>query len=260
MEITKEKLIKEIKKKKELSGLSNQVVVDYLESYIKKYNLSLEKLKEKEIKLLIKELRSQLRNLTGRFQKSTKNRLKLLNEDSIKELLATHSSTSERLNFYPELKKIIKELKINSILDLGCGLNPLALAEKNIKYYASDIKEDDLSLVDKFFKKNSIKGKVFIQDIRKISSDLPKADICLLFKVLDIADKANYKLAEKLIKNLSCRYILVSFATKTLSGRKMNFPRRKWLEHLLKNLGLKYKIISSDNEIFYLIDKIDNLL
>src|SRR3990167_5723683 len=186
----KSEIIAEIKKKKELSGLANSLVSDNLDSYIKKYKISIENLSPKQLKVLIKDIRAILRNQAGRFQKSFK-KITKKEEYSIEELIRAHASTAERMDFYPKLKSIIKSLKVNSILDIGCGLNPIALADKKIYYHASDINEEYLSLVSKFFKKNNIKGEVFVYDIRNPNSDLPKADICLLFKLLDVVGAKN---------------------------------------------------------------------
>lgn len=253
MDKEKESLVSKVKQKKELHGLADKIVKDTIDGYLEKYKLDLNKLTKTEIKIIIKEVRSKLRDLTGRFQVSMKKRLELLQNNRIKELLKTHSSTAERLAFYPDLKKLIASLRITSILDLGCGLNPLALANKEINYHAADIKEDDLNIVKIFFQKNKIKGEIFTYDLRKISDNLPKADLCIIFKVLDIIEKNPYKLTEKILLNIMSKYFLISFATKTLSGKKMNFPRRKWLDYLLKRLNYKYKTFSSDSEIFYLI-------
>ena len=169
--------------------------------------------------------------------------------------MQTHTSTSERLDFYPKLKKIIYELEPNSILDLGCGLNPLTLSKKGIKYYASDIKEDELEMVKKFFKRNKIEGKTFIQDLRRDISNLPEADLCIIFKVLDVIEKKSHKFSEKILRTVKCKYFLVSFATKKLSGKSMKSPRRIWFEKILEKLNYSYKKFSSDNEIFYLCAK-----
>src|SRR3989344_2326984 len=115
-------IVKIIKEKKELSGLSFQIVNDCLECYLKKYKINPQNLTKQNLKLTVKEVRAELRFLSGQYQKGQKDRTKLLKENIIKELLNTHSSTSERLEFYPMIKKRIRELKIKSILDLGCGL------------------------------------------------------------------------------------------------------------------------------------------
>ena len=253
---TLDSLIKEIKKKREFSSLPNSLVNDYLSSVLKKYNLSPNSLKYREEKIIVKEVRAQLRQITGQFQKISKKRLKILSQDDFNSLLKTHASTAERLNFYPKIKEIISSLKINSILDLGCGLNPLALAEPRYLYYASDIREDELSIIKEFFSKKGIDGKIFVFDLRKINSGLlPKADLCILFKVLDVIEKNSHKLADKILNEIECRYFLVSFATKKLSGKPMSFPERKWFEKMLLRKNYNFKKFNSENEVFYLIDK-----
>lgn len=256
-QLNKNKLIEKIKQKKELSGLADSLVLDLLENYLKKHLLILKDLTPSQVKVIIKELRAELRNLGGRFQISLKKRLSLLEKEDIPALLKTHSSTAERFYFYPELKSLIESLRISSILDLGCGLNPLALASLRINYYAADINESDLFLVKKFFEKHSLPGKILIFDLRKVNAlqTLPKTDLCLLFKVLDIIETKSHKIAKTIIEKLRCKYLLISFATCTLSGKPMAYKNRKWLETILKILNYSYKTFSSHNEIFYLITK-----
>ncbi len=249
----KNDLIAEIKKKKELRGIADFIVKEALSNYLRKHKIPQLTLNEQDKKLIIKEIRAELRNLVGRFQKSQKAKAKLLESNNITELLKTHSSTAERITSYPELKKIIKQLSPNSILDIGCGLNPIALAEKDTKYFASDINKEDLEIVRQYFRKNKITGKVFIYDIRSSPKKLPKADLCLILKVLDII-KNKIHLA-KLLKEIPCQRILISFSTKKLSGKPMSSPRRMWFERELSKLKFPFKKFASENEDFYLIEK-----
>ena len=253
--MNKSSLVKKIKEKKEISGIDSKIVEELLDNYLKKRNLSLKELTKHDLKIIIKDIRADLRRYTGQYLMSQKDRLKLLRENKISDLLKTHSSTAERLSFYSELKRIIKNLKIKSILDLACGINPIALASPDITYHASDINENDLELVSIYFKKNKIAGKVFIYNLKKIKYNLPSSDLCLLFKVLDLVDKKGHKTAEEIIEIAPCKYILVSFPTKKLTGRPMKQPKRFWFENMLSRLSYSYKIIESDNEVFYLIDK-----
>ncbi len=250
-----ESLIEKIKKKPEFSSLPDSLVSDYLSDLLKKHNLSLDSLKYREEKIIIKEIRAELRNITGQFQKKSK-RSKLLSTNNYHELLKTHSSTAERLDFYPKLRELIKNLNVSSILDLGCGLNPIALAEPKYFYYASDIREDELSIIKDFFSKNNIKGEVFTYDLRKIKEgELPNAGLCILFKVLDVIEKKTHKLTNKILEIINSKYFLVSFATKKLSGKSMHFPERKWFEHILERKSYKFDKFNSNNEIFYLFYK-----
>lgn len=254
----KVELVKAIKQKKELSGIADSVVLSTLEDYLKKTRLQIDNLLPSEGKIIVREIRARLRKLSGQYQLSTKRDNSDLSSEELARLLKTHSSTSERLDFYVALKKIIQETKAKSILDLGCGLNPLALADKKTKYFASDIKEDELEIIKNYFKKNKISGETFVYDLRNIDSNLPKADLCIMFKVIDVVDPASKtrgKLTESIITRVPCKNILVSFATRKLSGKKMNFPERFWFEKILQKLGCSFNKFSSDNEIFYLIKK-----
>ncbi len=253
MNNTKEEIIRLIKKKKELSGIDSSIIGDVLSKVLRKMTSSPNSLSGKDIKLVIKNVRNELRQSAGRFQKVQSDRLSLLNEGDIQELLNTHSSTSERIGFYPEIKKVISNLGVISILDLGCGINPIALASKGAEYHASDINSEDLDIIGRFFRLNGIKGDTFVCDLRNIDScELPKAELCIMFKVLDVIEKKGHKLAEKVIKKTGSKYLLISFSTKTLSGKPMNHPQRGWIERLLDRLGYHFTIIKSKNEIFYL--------
>lgn len=250
--MNKTELIKIIKQKKELSGISDSIILETLEKYLSKNKINPASLKKPQLKIIIKEIRADLRISVGQFQKSLKNKSTLLKKGKIEELLQTHTSTSERLSFYPKLKKIISTLNIKSILDIGCGLNPIALAEPDIIYYASEINEENLKLINDFFKKNKIKGKTFVYDLRKPSHNLPRADLCLIMKVLDLIER---KKTQAILRKINCKYFLISFSTRKLSGKSMTHPKRNWFERILNELDYPFKIIQSENEIFYLINK-----
>jgi len=245
-------IISLIKQKKEISGIDDSLISELLGEYLKKNNILIENLTKPQLKIVVKDIRSQLRNYAGRFRIGLKDRNKLLEQEDYNALLRTHSSTKERIGFYPKLKELISKLNINSILDLGCGLNPIALAEPSITYYASDINLEELKLIEQFFIKNKIKGKTFFCNLLKVDCTLPEADLCIIFKVFDILGKNDYSIAEKVLEKIKSRYLLASFSTKTLSGKPMNSPRRIWFEKLLANKNYTFEIIKSDNEIFYL--------
>ena len=251
-----DRVVAKIKEKKELSDIPDSLVGETLETYLRKNHLVIPQ-KEKELKIIIKEVRSHLRRYVGQYQSSASlsKKQRLLHEGKISELLKTHASTRERASFYPKLKELIKKMNPKSILDLGCGINPIAVASPGMEYYAYEIKKDDLVLVAEFFKMSRIKGKTFFKDIRK-ESEFPKADLTLMFKILDIMEKDKYNFTKSLLEKINSKHIIVSFSTRTLSGKPMNAPRRLWFEKLLEELKYKFTSISSNNEIFYLITRI----
>lgn len=252
-------LIDKIKEKKELSSVADKIVDESLYNYMRKNKIpasSLASFNEQDFKVLIKGVRRELRNIAGSFQKDISQRYELLEKGDLIELLGTHKSTRERLPYYPQIKKFISEIGVKTVLDLGAGLNPIAMASKEIAYYAYDIHQSEVDLLNRFFEKYELAGQAYIYDVRKVTAkSLPMCDMCFLFKVLDVLEKRGHKLAEKIISQLRCRYLLISFSTKTLSGKSMNHPQRGWIEQLLMRLGYVYTVLNLPNEVFYLVDK-----
>ena len=80
-----------------------------------------------------------------------------------------------------------------------------------------------------------------------------------MFKLIDLIDKQNHKPSEELITNLfknkKTKFIVASFATKTLTRKSMNHPNRKWFELMLKRNNLKFNSFNTNNEIFYIISE-----
>lgn len=240
-----QKLITLVKKKKELAGLSDSVVRASIEKYIQKNRITASKLSSNEEKIVMKEVRAELRRLSGGFQITPK-----------ENTLLTHTSTKERENEFDVVQLVINRYNPLSILDLGCGRNPISYARPNKTYYALDINGSDLKLVDEFFKKNHITGKTLLLDIRTTTeSELPKVDLCIMLKVVDLLDTQGHKEAERVLRSIRAPRILVSFSTKTLSGKPMNHPQRGWIERLAQRLGYSFELFKTKNEIFYLIEK-----
>ena len=247
-------IVAEIKKKRELADIPDDLVRDELVKYIKKHNIILP-VEKKSTKLIVKSLRAELRRYSGQYSLSSKSKKdRLLSSQNFKELLNHHSSTKERIKDYPLLRNIISKINPKSILDLGCGLNPLAIASKGVFYHAYDIKSEDLNIVSAFFAANDISGDVHNADIRNIIK-FPEVDLCLILKVLDILGINKIELSKKFLSKIKSKTFIVSFATHTLSGKKMNRPYRRWFEQLLDERKEKYEIVRTYQEIFYIITK-----
>ncbi len=241
-------LITKIKEKKELRGLADSFVQQTLTQVLKKNNLSLPLTPVAE-RIIMKEVRAQLRRHVGQFQTS-KDQVGLLRTKNYPELLRTHASTRERLPDYPFFRQKIAAFAARSILDIGCGLNPVALATKGMRYWATDINESDLAIVHQFFKQEGLDGQTRVLDA-KTESSFPQADLTLLLKVVDLLDHKGHKRTEQLLKVLNSPHLIISFSTKTLSGKPMNHPQRGWIEHLLPRLGYSFTVWKTKNELYY---------
>ena len=273
-------LILEIKKKKELQSINDHFVEEYLLKCLhqepKLLNTLQEKFnpKSKAYALVIKTVRSQLRRVYGLFRDDSKERKRFVQEllkasvpkrnNLIKQILSTHSSTQERLSSYEKLYAKIFAItgKPKIILDLGSGINPFSFPYMKLpecSYYAFDINEEEIGSINQYFQllhkeNDSFTGKAVVADLLTVK--FPKADLCFLFKMTDVIDKGKgHKKTEELLTKIPAKYVVVSFATKTMSGKEMTAPRRSWMEWLCKRLGYGYTILEFQNESFYVVEK-----
>lgn len=281
-------LIKEIKKKKELAYLAD----DFVKESLKRHLSQKEKLigflsedfseKSGKYKEIVKGVRRELRKVHGlyKIQQEAVKRKEYFEEliktkpeekralELHKKILETHSSSRERLEFYERLyKQLFKSIgKPKTIVDLGCGLNPFSfplMRLEKLRYYAYDISDEEISLIQEYFKflekvNKNFSGEAGVLDLRQWEKirRLKKADACFLWKMTDVLEQGkNHKASEKVITEVPAKFVAVSFPTFTVKGRRMNQPRRKWIELMCRRLKFNYKIIKERNEIFYIIKK-----
>jgi hypothetical protein len=255
-------LINKIKSKK-YSSLSDEIIEQEIETFLRKKP----KAKDKEI---IKGVKERLHKIYGSFQiNKKKKRDSLLNElkkdpssiDQHRKILETNLSTKERMNAYQTLYYRIFQVtgQPNSILDIGSGINPISYPylECEPTYTSMEIDKEDVDFVNKYFKIKNIKGKAILKAINKNNmKDLPNASITFLFKVIDPLEvKKGHKFTEDLLTSLKSKFIVASFSTKTVSNKMMKYPRRGWFEQLLRRLKFKFRIVKTQNEFYYVIQK-----
>ncbi|MBU2589869.1 MAG: hypothetical protein KKA65_00035 [Nanoarchaeota archaeon] len=258
--MNRQELIVLIRDKREFRNLSTKFIEQILEFYIA--SKIIEKLDKKDIIKIVKDTRAKLREVYGaflskgflkrfRFLKSLKD---LKDFDNHEKILKLHVSSRERIPYYSEIyEKIFKITgKPKSILDLGCGLNPLSLPFMKIKprYIALELVEEDAEFIQLYFNKMKIKGNAYSVDLINIDKKLPEADICFMFKLIDTLETLKWDITENLLENLKVKWIVASFATKSLGGRK-SIKKRDWFEKMIKDR--KYETFSVANELFYVI-------
>ena len=275
-------LILGVKAKKELRNLDDVFVKKKIEDFFKvhpevkeKYenkNSFKEFIRSKEYSFLMKTIRGELREIYGVFVLDKKDEridllLKLEKNPKIEnynKMLKLHKSTKERLPYYEEIYKKIFDItgKPKSILDLACGLNPLAYNYLNYKpkYIATELAGDDCLFLEEYFKRLKIDGMSFSFDLlgKNAVSMLKKlkADVCFMFKTLDSLETIERNISEKLIKAVNCKWLIISFPTVSIGGKKsIKQERRGWLEKMLERLKLKYEKFSAPNEVFYVVRK-----
>lgn len=269
-------LIQDIKRKKEYYSLSEEFINKQLREVLKKNPSLVRKLqyltsRSTVYKTIIKLVRNDLRKLYGLFRSKQQRLQSLLEEFSnspnrpvnlklLKLILQQHASTKERLTYYPELYSQLFALtgQPKIILDLGCGLNPFSLNYMNlptVTYYAYDLHELEIAAINSFFEIKLLKGRAEVKDVLTLQS-MPAADVAFLFKMTDMLDKGHgHKGTEEMLTRIPARYVIISFATLTISRQPMKAPQRRWMEWLCRRLSYSYQLVEIPNELFYVIKK-----
>jgi 16S rRNA (guanine(1405)-N(7))-methyltransferase len=140
------------------------------------------------------------------------------------EIMRHHASTRERLpileRFYATTLAALAPVR--SVIDLACGLNPLALPwmplAPDARYYACDIYADMIAFLNGFFALAGVHGQARICDLAAGAPDEP-ADLALVLKALPPLEQQAKHAGRDLLRALKARHILVSFPAHSLGGR-----------------------------------------
>ncbi len=178
------------------------------------------------------------------------------------QAMSLHASTRERLpilnQFYLETLQSLTH--VESLLDLACGLNPLALAwmpvTNDTQISVCDIYTDQIEFLNAFFEHFNINGKAFCCDL---THQIPqeKFQLGLILKTIPCLEQVDKNIGKRIINGLNCNLLLVSFPAQSLSGR--NKGMREFysvhFESLLQNTDWKSSTFTFPNEQVFLLNK-----
>ncbi len=279
------KIVDSIRSKKEFSSLDDDFVTEKVKTFLLQNRSLAEKLVESGYnvrsslyKQVVKEIRSSLREVYGVFQRaSQEKKYSLLERLSsakgrnerlkiIYDLLSTHQSTFERKEHYKTVyHDLFKKIGApKTILDLGCGLNPLAynFIGSDPKYFCCDISSEDMAFVQSFFDEEGIDGRSFKVDMldpeerkRYLSID---ADVIFMFKLIDTLESQVRNISKTIIRELvadvSPRFIVVSFPTKSIGGRIFRVGvKENWFSRFLKGENISWGVLTVEGEEFWVL-------
>jgi 16S rRNA (guanine(1405)-N(7))-methyltransferase len=141
-----------------------------------------------------------------------------------RRMMSLHTSTHERL---PILETFFKTTlsslpPIKSVLDLACGLNPLALPwmplAENAEYLACDVYSDLAVFLNSFFPHLNRPGAAFTLDLTQSVPDKP-VDLAFLLKTLPCLEQIDKSIGPRLLSGIKARHLLVSFPSHSIGGR-----------------------------------------
>jgi 16S rRNA (guanine(1405)-N(7))-methyltransferase len=142
-----------------------------------------------------------------------------------RQVLERHSSTRERLpildRFYPAIWQVTGQPA--SVLDLGCGLHPLALPWMDLapetRYIALDVDAERTEFLNRYLALAGLEPLARCQDV-VVEPPRDRADVALLLKMSPTLERLATGATLDLIGQLNCPWVVVSFAIKSLGGRE----------------------------------------
>jgi hypothetical protein len=117
-----------------------------------------------------------------------------------------------------------------------------------------------MDFITEYFKIMKINGIAkrldLIKDLDEVEKLSANVDVTFLFKALDSIETITWGNSEKLLKCINSDWIVVSFATRSIGGKKeIKKEKRKWFDKLCEKEGWQSEIIEFTGEIFYIIKK-----
>jgi 16S rRNA (guanine(1405)-N(7))-methyltransferase len=227
--------------------------------------------KGRSSKETVKAVRSKLHQVAGAYQEKGMDfpgwRTELANlplEPSraamrifCEQVMKTHASTRERLpilsDFYTRIFAALPP--IHSVLDLACGLNPLAIPwmplAESASYQACDITMELINFLGEFISHLGLNGGAYLCDLTESIPAQP-VQLTMALKTLPVLEQLEKDLPGRLLE-----YILVSYPGHSLGGRSKgmvtNYAAR--FESLTAGKGWQIQRFDFPGELAYLIRK-----
>ncbi|HEY65119.1 MAG TPA: 16S rRNA methyltransferase [Caldilineae bacterium] len=144
--------------------------------------------------------------------------------DVCRRIMYYHASTRERLPILDRFYSItLSDLApVRSVLDVGCGLNPLAIPwmplAEGATYIAWDIYHDMVEFLNAFLGMMPIQGHALACDVLQAHLDR-RVNVALMLKMIPCLEQIEKSAGLQLLETIDADHILVSFPIHSLGGR-----------------------------------------
>lgn len=260
-----DELVTAVKQSKKYGDTSEDTIRELAEESLRRY---------KKPKQALKYVRSQLHSIMAPYlgdpdYEAAKQELTAVfasnDSEQIKQtcydLLYTHLSTRERLplldTFYREIFAVTG--MPTSLLDIACGLNPLAFPwmdlPTNTQFYAYDIHEPRIDFLNHYFELQGLARLAKLQDVA-IQFPVEKADVALFLKEMPRFTRNYGDLGRPLLEALNVRWLVISYPSiSTHGGRNLTSRYRDFMFQLIDGLPWQATEILFDGELVFCIEK-----
>jgi 16S rRNA (guanine(1405)-N(7))-methyltransferase len=193
--------------------------------------------KRRSLKEAVKSAKSKLHQVAGAYypQQDYARWLAQLREASAqgheqlraacREIMRHHASTRERLPILDDFyARTLGDLPLpHRVLDLGCGLNPLAIPwmplTADAEYRAYDVYPDLAAFLTACLPLLDVRSATGVADLTAAVPTEP-ADVALLLKLLPPRERLDPIAPGRLLDALNAEYLLVSYPVHSLGGRR----------------------------------------
>lgn len=178
-----------------------------------------------------------------------------------RDIMASHLSTRERLplldTFYRDIFAVTGAPR--RLLDLGAGLNPLALRWMGLppgaEYLAYDIHGPRVAFLNHYFSLEGLPPLAIEQDIA-LRIPQERGDVALFLKEMPRFERNYPGHGRALLRGLAVRWLVVSFPTvSTHGGRNLTNRYRAFFHELINDGEWPVVELMFDSELVFVADK-----
>ena len=179
-----------------------------------------------------------------------------------RDIMRQHASTRERLpileDFYVRTLGDLPPPR--RVLDLGCGLNPLAIPSMPLapdaEYYAYDVYPDLAAFLTACLPLFGVRGTAGVADLTA-APPTETADVALVLKLLPPLERLDPAAPARLLEALNADYLLVSYPVHSLGGRSKGMVATydAQMERLLAGKGWRVERFEFATELAFRVQK-----
>lgn len=179
-----------------------------------------------------------------------------------RELMQTHASTRERLSILDEFYQttLADIAPVRSVLDVACGLNPLAIPfmplADGAAYYACDIYTDLAAFLNRAFPLLGVSGEAWALDV---TQTIPPqtVDLALVVKAIPCLQQISKSIGACLLNGINAKYLLVSYPAQSLGGSSKGMRANYELQfnELVAGKGWSIRRFDFPTELAFLVSR-----
>lgn len=184
------------------------------------------------------------------------------------DCLHAHLSTRERLPILTEFYQQIFAVtgKPHSLMDIACGLNPLALRwmgleaangqlPETLRFYAYDIHEGRIAFINHYLQLEGLRPLAMLQDIA-LEPPQAEVDVALFLKEMPRFERNYGGRGRPLLQQIRAKYLVLSFpSVSTHGGRNLTNRYREFMAQLIEGHEWPLTELLFDGELVFVVQK-----